>query len=408
MISSRIHHQGLIALAAAGCLIGGTAQAQISDDIVKIGVLSDMSSLYSDIAGPGSVVAAQMAVKDFGGKVAGKPIEIISADHLNKADVGSAIARQWFDQDHVDVIVDVPTSSIALSVQDIAKEKGKVFLISGAASSDLTGKACSPTGVHWTYDTYALAHGTGGALVKQGGDSWFFLTADYAFGHALENDTSAVVKAAGGKVLGAVNVPLNTPDFSSFLLQAQASKAKVIGLANAGGDTINSIKQASEFGIVAGGQRLAGLLVFISDVNSLGLATAQGLVLTESFYWDQNDETRAWAKRFTAESKKVPTMVQAGVYGAVTHYLKAIEATKSDDGKTVVAKMRELPINDFMTKNGKLREDGRVERDMYLFQVKTPGESKYQYDYYKQLATIPAAEAFRPLGESACPLIKKG
>ncbi len=408
MISSSVLRPRLLALAAAGCLAFGTAQAQISDDVVKIGVLSDMSSLYSDIAGPGSVIAAKMAVADFGGKVAGKPIEIISADHLNKPDVGSAIARQWIDQDHVDVIVDVPTSSIALAVQDVTKEKGKVFLISGAASSDLTGKSCSPTGVHWTYDTYALAHGTGGALVKQGGDSWFFMTADYAFGHALENDTAAVVKAAGGKVLGAVNVPLNTPDFSSFLLQAQASKAKVIGLANAGGDTINSIKQASEFGIVAGGQRLAGLLVFISDVNSLGLATAQGLVLTESFYWDQNDETRAWAKRFTAESKKVPTMVQAGVYGAVTHYLKAIEATKSDDGKTVVAKMRELPINDFMTKNGKLREDGRVERDMYLFQVKAPGESKYQYDYYKQLATIPAAEAFRPLGESACPLIKKG
>ncbi len=408
MFSSRIHRQSFLALAATGCLVFGTAQAQISDDIVKIGVLSDMSSLYSDIAGPGSVVAAQMAVKDFGGKVAGKPIEIISADHLNKADVGSAIARQWFDQDHVDVIVDVPTSSIALSVQDIAKEKGKVFLISGAASSDLTGKACSPTGVHWTYDTYALAHGTGGALVKQGGDSWFFLTADYAFGHALENDTSAVVKAAGGKVLGAVNVPLNNADFSSFLLQAQASKAKVIGLANAGGDTINSIKQAAEFGIVAGGQRLAGLLVFISDVNSLGLAAAQGLVLTESFYWDQNDETRAWAKRFIAERGKVPSMVQAGVYGAVTHYLKAIEAAKTDEGKAVVGKMRELPINDFMTKNGRLREDGRVERDMYLFQVKTPGESKYPYDYYKQLATIPAAEAFRPLSESACPLVKKG
>ncbi len=408
MFSSRIHRQSFLALAATGCLVFGTAQAQISDDVVKIGVLSDMSSLYSDIAGPGSVVAAQMAVKDFGGKVAGKPIEIISADHLNKADVGSAIARQWFDQDHVDVIVDVPTSSIALSVQDIAKEKGKVFLISGAASSDLTGKACSPTGVHWTYDTYALAHGTGGALVKQGGDSWFFLTADYAFGHALENDTSAVVKAAGGKVLGAVNVPLNNADFSSFLLQAQASKAKVIGLANAGGDTINSIKQAAEFGIVAGGQRLAGLLVFISDVNSLGLAAAQGLVLTESFYWDQNDETRAWAKRFIAERGKVPSMVQAGVYGAVTHYLKAIEAAKTDEGKAVVGKMRELPINDFMTKNGRLREDGRVERDMYLFQVKTPGESKYPYDYYKQLATIPAAEAFRPLSESACPLVKKG
>jgi branched-chain amino acid transport system substrate-binding protein len=408
MISSRIRDPRLLALAAAGCLAFGTAQAQISDDVVKIGVLSDMSSLYSDIGGPGSVIAAKMAVADFGGKVAGKPIEIVSADHLNKPDVGSSIARQWIDQDHVDVIVDVPTSSVALAVQDVTKEKGKVFLISGAASSDLTGKSCSPTGVHWTYDTYALAHGTGGALVKQGGDSWFFLTADYAFGHALESDTTAVVKAAGGKVLGAVNVPLNNADFSSFLLQAQTSKAKVIGLANAGGDTVNSIKQAAEFGIVAGGQRLAGLLVFVSDVNSLGLATAQGLVLTEAFYWDQTDDTRAWAKRFTAESKKVPTMVQAGVYGAVTHYLKAIEAAKTDEGKAVVAKMRELPINDFMTKNGKLREDGRVMRDMYLFQVKAPGESKYQYDYYNQLATIPAEQAYRPLSESACPLVKKG
>jgi branched-chain amino acid transport system substrate-binding protein len=408
MTVSRFRDPRLPALAIAGCLAVGTAQAQISDDVVKIGVLSDMSSLYSDIGGKGSVAAAQMAVKDFGGKVAGKPIEIISADHLNKPDVGSAIARQWADQDKVDVVVDVPTSSVALAVQDVLKEKGKVFLMSGPASSDLTGKACSPTGVHWTYDTYALAHGTGGALVKQGGDTWFFLTADYAFGHALENDTTAVVKAAGGKVLGSVNVPLNNADFSSFLLQAQTSKAKVIGLANAGGDTVNSIKQASEFGIVSGGQRLAGLLVFISDVNSLGLQTAQGLVLTEAFYWDQNDETRAWTKRFMAETGKVPTMVQAGVYGAVTHYLKAIEAAKTDEGKAVVAKMRELPINDFMTKNGKLREDGRVMRDMYLFQVKTPGESKYPYDYYKQLATIPAEEAYRPLSESACPLVKKG
>lgn len=408
MTVSRFRDPRLLALAAAGCLAFGSAQAQISDDVVKIGVLSDMSSLYSDIGGKGSVVAAQMAVKDFGGKVAGKSIEVISADHLNKPDVGSAIARQWIDQDKVDAIVDVPTSSVALAVQDVTKEKGKVFLMSGPASSDLTGKACSPTGVHWTYDTYALAHGTGGALVKQGGDTWFFLTADYAFGHALENDTTAVVKAAGGKVLGSVNVPLNNADFSSFLLQAQSSKAKVIGLANAGGDTVNSIKQASEFGIVAGGQRLAGLLVFVSDVNSLGLQTAQGLVLTEAFYWDQNDETRAWSKRFTAETGKVPTMVQAGVYGAVTHYLKAIEAAKSDEGKTVVAKMRDIPINDFMTKNGKLREDGRVMRDMYLFQVKTPAESKYQYDFYKQLATIPAEQAYRPLSESACPLVKKG
>ena len=398
----------VLGLAAAGCLAAGVAQAQISDDVVKIGVLTDMSSLYADLAGPGSVIAAKMAVADFGGKVAGKPIEIISADHLNKPDVGAGIARQWIDQDHVDAIVDVPTSSVALAVQDVTKEKGKIFLMSGPASSDLTGKACSPTGVHWTYDTYALAHGTGGALVKQGGDTWFFITADYAFGQALERDTTAVVTQAGGKVLGGVRVPLNSPDFSSFLLQAQTSKAKVIGLANAGGDTVNSIKQAAEFGITAGGQKLAGLLVFISDVNSLGLQTAQGLVLTESFYWDQNEETRAWTKRFMAESKKVPTMVQAGVYGEVTHYLKAIEAAKTDDAKAVMAKMREMPINDFMTKNGKLREDGRVMRDMYLFQVKAPSESKYPFDYYKQLAVIPAEQAFRPLSESECPLVKKG
>jgi branched-chain amino acid transport system substrate-binding protein len=398
----------VLGLAAAGCLAAGMAQAQISNDVVKIGVLTDMSSLYSDLAGQGSVIAAQMAVKDFGGKVAGKPIEVISADHLNKPDVGSNIARQWIDQDHVDAIVDVPTSSVALAVQEVTKEKGKIFLISGAASSDLTGKACSPTSVHWTYDTYALAHGTGGALVKQGGDTWFFITADYAFGQALERDTAAVVTQNGGKVLGSVRAPLNTADFSSFLLQAQSSKAKVIGLANAGGDTVNSIKQAAEFGITAGGQKLAGLLVFISDVNSLGLQTAQGLVLTESFYWDQSDDTRAWSKRFVAEAKKVPTMVQAGVYGAVTHYLKAIEAAKTDEAKAVMAKMRETPINDFMTKNGKLREDGRVVRDMYLFEVKAPSESKYPFDYYKQLAVVPAEQAFRPLSESECPLVKKG
>ena len=398
----------LLAAAAVVALGAGAAQAQVSDDVVKIGVLTDMSSLYADLAGPGSVWAVETAVKDFGGTVAGKKIEVISADHLNKPDNGSNVARQWIDVDHVDAIVDVPTSSVALAVQQVTKEKGKVFLMSGPASSDLTGKSCSPTGVHWTYDTYALAHGTGGAMVKQGGDSWFFITADYAFGHALERDTMEVVKQAGGKVLGAVRAPLNSPDFSSFLLQAQSSKAKVIGLANAGGDTVNSIKQAAEFGIVAGGQKLAGLLVFISDVNSLGLQTAQGLVLTEAFYWDQNDETRAWSKRFVEANKKPPTMVQAGVYGAVMHYLKAIDGAKSDDGVTVVKKMREMPINDFMTKNGKLREDGRVMRDMYLFEVKKPSESKGQFDYYKQLATIPADQAFRPLSESECPLVKKG
>jgi len=405
-----MNRKGVIAAAALALVAAGAgpAAAQMSGKPIRIGVLSDMSSLYADIGGPGSVAAAQMAVKDMGGSVAGVPVQVVSADHLNKPDTGAAIVRRWVDQEGVDAVVDVPTSSVALAVQEILKEKQKVFLISGAASSDLTGKACSPTGVHWTYDTYALAQGTGGALVKQGGDTWFFITADYAFGHALQRDAAAVVTKHGGKVLGAVDVPLNNADFSSFLLQAQQSKAKIIGLANAGGDTINSIKQAAEFGIVAGGQRLAGLLVFASDVNSLGLKTAQGLVLTEAFYWDQNDETRAWSKRFMEQMHKVPTMVQAGVYGAVTHYLKAIAAAKTDDGPKVVAEMRALPINDFMTKNGHLREDGRVMRDMYLFQVKKPEESKYPFDYYKQLAVIPAAEAFRPLSESECPLVRKG
>jgi len=404
-----MNRKGVIAAAALALVAAGAgpAAAQMSGKPIRIGVLSDMSSLYADIGGPGSVAAAQMAVKDMGGSVAGVPVQVVSADHLNKPDTGAAIVRRWVDQEGVDAVVDVPTSSVALAVQEILKEKQKVFLISGAASSDLTGKACSPTGVHWVYDTYALAHGTGGALVKQGGDTWFFITADYAFGHALERDTAAVVTQAGGKVLGAVRHPLATPDFSSFLLQAQGSKAKVIGLANAGGDTINSIKQAAEFGIVAGGQRLAGLLVFVSDVDSLGLQTAQGIVLTEAFYWDQNDQTREWSKRFMAVHKKPPTMAHAGVYGAIMHYLKAIDAAKTDQGIKVVAKMREMPINDFMTKNGKLREDGRVMRDMYLFEVKKPSESKYPFDYYKQLATIPADQAFRPLSESECPLIKK-
>jgi branched-chain amino acid transport system substrate-binding protein len=396
-------------MAAALVALGaGPAAAQISGNVVKIGVMTDLSSLYSDLGGKGSIAAAEMAVKDFGGKVAGAPIEIISADHQNKPDIASGLARQWIDQDGVDVFADVITSSTALAVQDVTREKGVVTLISGAASSDLTGKACSPTGVHWTYDTYALAHGTGSALVKQGGDSWFFITADYAFGHALQRDTAEVVTKAGGKVLGSVNVPLNNADFSSFLLQAQQSKAKIIGLANAGGDTRNSIKQAAEFGIVSGGQRLAGLLVFVSDVNALGLQTAQGLVLTESFYWDQNDETRAWSKRFMEQMKTPPTMIHAGVYGSIMHYLKAVAAVNSDDSKKVMAKMREMPINDFMTKNGKLREDGRVMRDVYLFQVKKPEESKYPFDFYKQLATIPADQAFRPLSESECPLVKKG
>ena len=397
--------QALLA-GAAGVLFAGTASAQISGDVVKLGVLNDQSSLYADITGPGSVAAARMAVEDFGGTVNGKKIEVIFADHQNKPDVGSNLARQWIDRDGVDAIVDVPTSSVALALAPLIKEKNKVFLNSGAASSDLTGKACQTTTVHWTYDTIALSKGTGGAVVKAGGDSWYFLTADYAFGHALERDTAEVVKASGGKVLGQVRHPLNTSDFSSFLLQAQASKAKVVGLANAGGDTINSIKQASEFGIVAGGQKLAGLLVFVNDIHALGLQTAQGLQLTEAFYWDQNDETRAFSKRFEATMKKKPSMIQAGVYGAVLHYLKAIKEVNTDDGEKVVAQMKKMPINDFMTKNGVLREDGRVVRDMYLFEVKKPAESKGAWDYYKPIRTIPGNEAFRPLKDGGCSFVK--
>jgi branched-chain amino acid transport system substrate-binding protein len=394
-------------VAAVSVLVSQSAWAQISDGVVKLGVLNDMSSLYADVSGRSGVLAAQMAVEDFGGKVLGAPIEVISGDHQNKPDVGAGIARQWIDADHVDAIVDVPTSSVALAVQDVTREKKRIFLMSGPASSDLTGKACSPYGIHWTYDTYALAHGTGGAIVKQGGTSWFFITADYAFGHALERDTAEAVKTAGGTVLGAVRAPLNTQDFSSYLLQAQASKAKVIGLANAGGDTINSIKQAGEFGIVAGGQKLAGLLVFLSDIHSLGLKVAQGLTITSAWYWDKDDPSRAFAKRFMARNPNgsPPTYIQAGIYTEVAFYLKAIQAAGTDDADKVVAQMRNMKINDFMTKNGWLREDGRVMRDMYLEEVKSPAESKYPFDYVKILATIPAKEAFRPLKEGGCPLV---
>jgi len=396
-----------VALLAAA-LAAGAAQAQDkSDGVVKIGVLSDMSSLYADLAGQGSVAAARMAVEDFKPAEKGLKVEIVSADHQNKPDVGSNIVRQWIDVDKVDVIVDVPTSSVALAVNEVVREKNSVFLVSGAAASDLTGPKCSPNTVHWTYDTWALANGTGKALVKTGGDSWFFITADYAFGHALERDTAAVVEANGGKVLSKVRVPLNTSDFSSYLLQAQQSKAKIIGLANAGGDTINSIKQAAEFGIVAGGQNLAGLLVFITDVHALGLQTAQGLIMTEAFYWDQNDASRAFAKRFAPLYKgNMPTMVQAGVYSAVTHYLKAVAALKDDsDGKAVVAKMKEMPTDDPLFGKGTIRADGRKIHDMYLFEVKKPSESKGPWDYYKLRATIPAAEAFRPLKDGNCPLV---
>jgi branched-chain amino acid transport system substrate-binding protein len=389
---------------AAAALFGTAAQAQVN---VKIGVLSDMSSLYADIGGPGSITAAKMAVEDFNPAAHGMKVEIVGADHQNKPDVGSNIARQWYDVDHVDAIVDVPTSSVALAVSDVTREKNKVFLISGAASSDLTGPKCSPNSVHWTYDTWMLAHGTGGALVKTGGDTWFFLTADYAFGHALERDTTAVVQANGGKVLGRVDHPLNTQDFSSFLLQAQASKAKIIGLANAGGDTINSIKQGAEFGITAGGQQFAGLLVFVTDVNALGLKTAQGLVLTETWYWDMNDANRAWTKRWQAEREgKFPSMVQAGVYSATLHYLKAVAALKSAaDGKAVVNQMKALPTDDPLFGKGYIRPDGRKIHPAYLFQVKKPEESKYPGDDYNLRATIPAEEAFRPMKDDNCPMV---
>ncbi len=391
-------------LAAAGVAVGLAAAAQAQAPF-RIGVMEGFTGVYGDLTA-GEVEAIQMAIEDVGGKVLGRPIELLSADHQTKPDVGAAIARKWFDVDDVKMITGIGTSSVALAVRKIAQEKGRIDINTGAASADLTGPACSPTGAHWVYDTYALAKVTGGAVVKDGGDSWFFITADYAFGHALERDVTAVVQAAGGKVVGGVRHPLSTQDFSSFLLQAQASKAKIIGLANAGNDTINSIKQAGEFGIVKGGQRLAGLLVFSTDVQALTLEVAQGLVLTESFYWDLNDETRAWTKRFRAKKDKLPSMLTIGVYSSTLHYLRAVQAAGTDDPKAVMEKMRAMPVNDAMTKNGKLREDGRLVRDMYLFQVKSPAESKGKDDIYKLLATVPGDQAYRPLAEGKCPFVK--
>jgi branched-chain amino acid transport system substrate-binding protein len=384
-----------------------SAFAQYTDGVIKIGVMNDMSGTYSDLSGQGSVTAARMAVEDFGAAAKGLKVEIVGADHQNKPDVGSNVVRSWIDRDQVDVIVDVPTSSVALAVNEIVRDKNKVFLVSGAGASDLTGAKCSPNTIHWTYDTWALGNGTGTALVKSGANTWFFLTADYAFGHALERDTAAVVEKNGGKVLGRVRHPFPGTDFSSFLLQAQASKAKIIGLANAGSDTINSIKQASEFGIVAGGQNLAALLAFISDVHALGLQTAQGLILTEAWYWDLNDANREFAKKFAPQNKgHYPTMVHAGVYSAVTHYLKAVAELKSDaDGKAVVAKMKSTPTDDKLFGKGEVRADGRKTHPMYLFEVKKPSESKGAFDYYKLRATIPAEEAFRPLKEGGCSLV---
>jgi branched-chain amino acid transport system substrate-binding protein len=396
---------GLAALAAA--LVCGGANAQQIN--VKIGVLTDMSSLYKDATGPGSVTAAKMAAADFMKDHPNFKIEVVSGDHQNKPDVGVQIANQWIDVEHVDMIADVPNSGVALAITQVAAQKNKVFMASGPASSDLTGPKCNGNMVHWTYDTWMLANSTGKSVVKTGGDTWFFLTSDYAFGHALERDTAAVVVANGGKVIGAVRHPINTSDFSSFLLQAQASKAKIIGLANAGGDTINAIKQGAEFGIVAGGQKFAGLLVFASDVNALGLKTAQDLVLTETFYWDTNDGTRAWTKRWQAELKasdKWPVMNQAGVYSGTMHYLKAVAVLKSAaDGKAVVAEMKKLPTDDPLFGKGTIRPDGRVLHPAFLFQVKKPAESKHPGDFYKLLSTIPANEAFRPLKDGNCPLV---
>jgi branched-chain amino acid transport system substrate-binding protein len=396
----------LLAAAVALALAAGPAAAQLSDNVVKIGVLTDMSSLYADINGPGAVVATQMAIDDFGGSVLGHKIELVSADVQNKADVATAIAGRWYDSEQVDVVIGTGGSASSLATQTVAGSKKRIYLATDPASSDITGKACNAYTVHWVYDTVALANGTGSAVVKASGKTWFFLTADYAFGHALERDVTAVVEANGGKIVGGVRHPINTPDFSSFLLQAQGSKAQVIGLANAGGDTINSIKQAAEFGIVKGGQKLAGLLVFVSDIHSIGLELAQGLNLTEAFYWDLNDKTRAWSKRWSAKMNgRMPTMVHAGFYAATSHYLASIKAAGTDQAETVMDKMKATPTDDLFGK-GYIRRDGRKMHDMHLFEVKAPAESKYPYDYYKHIRTIPAEEAFRPMDKGGCPLVQ--
>ncbi len=396
---------------AAFCLASPLAAAQkpapkISDGVVKIGLLLDMNSLYADLTGQGSVSAARMAIEDFGGKVLGAPIELVFADHQNKADLAAAKAREYYDVDKVDIIADVAASATALAALEIARQKNRIVMFNGPGATRITNESCSPVSVHYTYDTYAMAVGTGLGALKTGGDSWFFVTADYAFGHTLEKDTTDVIKAHGGRVLGSVRHPLNATDMSSFLLQAQASKAKVIGLANAGGDTINSIKTANEFGITKT-QNVAGLLVFINDVHALTLNVAKGMLLTESFYWDMNAETRAWSRRYFERMKKMPNMIQAGTYSSITHYLRAVRAAGTDDTAAVMAKMKSTPINDFFVKNGRIRADGRMMREMYLFEVKQPAESKYPWDYYKLKATIPADQAFLPPEKSVCALLKK-
>ncbi|WP_131675102.1 ABC transporter substrate-binding protein [Paracoccus marinus] len=394
---------------AAAALVSTPVLAQdakVSDGRVKIGILNDQSGVYADFGGTGSVEAARMAVEDFGGTVLDAPIEVVSADHQNKADIASTIARQWYDTEQVDSIMELTTSSVALAVQALSQEKKKIDLVTGAATADLTGKACSPYGFHWAYDTHALAVGTGGALVDQGGDSWFFLTADYAFGYSLEENTAGVVTQKGGTVVGAVKHPLATTDFSSFLLQAQASGAKVIGLANAGLDTQNAIKQAAEFGITQGGQRLAALLFTLAEVHGLGLETAQGLTLTESYYWDRNDASREFGNRFKERTGRMPNMVQAGTYSGVMHYLKAIKEAGTDETEAVAAKMREMPVSDFFAENGKVGANGRMISDVYLLEVKKPDESKGEWDYFNVRATIPGDQAYLDPAKAGCPLVK--
>ena len=391
----------LAAVATSALLLAVPASAQG----VKIGILNDQSGVYADYGGKYSVEAAKMAIEDFGGEVLGQKVEMITADHQNKPDLATSIARRWYDADNVDMITELTTSSVALAVQDLSKEKKKIDIVVGAATSSITGAACSPYGFHWAFDTHALAVGTGGALTKAGGDSWFFLTADYAFGYALEKDTSEIVTTNGGKVLGSVRVPLNSSDFSSFLLQAQSSKAKIVGLANAGQDTTNSIKQAAEFGIVQGGQKLAGLLMTLAEVNGLGLQAAQGLVLTEGFYWDHDDTTRAFSERFFKRTGRMPSMIHAGTYSATLSYLKAVKAAGTKDSDAVAKKLKELPVDDAFAK-GKVLENGRMVHDMYLFEVKKPSESKKPWDYYKELATVPGDKAFFTAKESGCPLTK--
>jgi branched-chain amino acid transport system substrate-binding protein len=401
----RLRFVFVVALTAT-CFAAPRAQAQVSDDVVKIGVLNDQSGLYADLGGPGSVVAAKMAVEDFGGTVLGKPVEIVYADHQNKSDVGAAIAREWFEVGKVDMVIGFDHSAVALAVEQLAAEKNRIAIAAAVGSTAFTGKSCTPTEASWIYDSYALTTSLAKAIVAEGRDTWFFITVDYAFGHSLEADATAAVKAAGGKVLGSVRHPLNTADFSSYLLQAQASGAKVVAFANGGGDMVNATKQANEFGLTKN-QTIVSLLVFISDVHSMSLQSAQGLKFVTAFYWDRNDETRSWSKRFFERHGRMPTMSQAAVYSAIRHYLGAIAAAGTDEAKAVMAKMRERPVNDFYVGNGRLREDGRLVHDMYFAQVKTPSESKGPWDYYKILATIPGDQAFRPLAEAGCPLVAR-